>query len=175
MLTLCYAIYLLFFYYLFAVFFDSGDCFISIFVLSNFIIHCSGNKWMLNTLFGKCFIYVRHQKLCKYIEIIFCSIFFLTSRLTLLPWSHATTIWGLFYLIKCTTKRMAINWWLVLTQSPLWSSMCLVFWVTASLIAFFVHLIWNCAMDAAISIQNITNVSPLLTNICIVLIYWYVF
>lgn len=28
--------------------------------------HCSGNKWILNTLYGKCFIYAHHQKLCKF-------------------------------------------------------------------------------------------------------------
>lgn len=42
------------------------------FFLFDFIFHCSGNKWMLNTHFGKCFIYVRHQKLCKYTEIMAC-------------------------------------------------------------------------------------------------------
>jgi hypothetical protein len=61
-----------YFYHLITVFFWVRWLLHLPFFLCNFIIHCSGNKWILNTLFGKCFIYVRHPKLCKYLKIIFC-------------------------------------------------------------------------------------------------------
>ncbi|RYR15481.1 hypothetical protein Ahy_B04g072227 isoform C [Arachis hypogaea] len=35
----------------------------SLFSLYDLIMHCSGNKWISNIRFGKCFIYVHHQKL----------------------------------------------------------------------------------------------------------------
>lgn len=31
------------------------------------VVYCSGSKWILNIPFGKCFIYVPLQKLCKFI------------------------------------------------------------------------------------------------------------
>ncbi|KAF8404950.1 hypothetical protein HHK36_009845 [Tetracentron sinense] len=35
-------------------------------ILFFFLVHCSGNKWILNILSGKCFISAPHQKLCIY-------------------------------------------------------------------------------------------------------------
>lgn len=78
------------------------------FPLCNFIIHCSGNKWILNTLSGKCFIYVHHQKLCKYIKIIFYPPF--NNKIHLLLSWFSNNYMSPLLLDKWTTEHMGKHW-----------------------------------------------------------------
>ncbi|KAK3017078.1 hypothetical protein RJ639_007009 [Escallonia herrerae] len=43
---------------------------LSNFFLSSFPLNCSGNKWILSILSGKCFIYAPRQKLCKFAFLV---------------------------------------------------------------------------------------------------------